>query len=131
MAIDFETWLDHRFGRAVSGEWHPRFIEGAECPDPVPGHLAVDYLTRLFENSEEALRYYSDRQIACGLWELGPGDAHCIYNPAIPFERRERLIGSVATFFREFFDRRCLPSVHQFPNACHAMASMRSRGVFQ
>jgi hypothetical protein len=109
--VAFETWLDRTFGRAVTGDWYPQFVEDDQSPDPVPDHLAVDYLTSLFENSEEALRYYSDRQIACGLWELGPGDAHCVYNPEIPVERRERLIGSVATFFRDFFDRRCLPKL--------------------
>lgn len=109
--VDFETWLDCTFGRAVSGEWHPQFVPEEEWPEPVPDHIAVQYLTRLFENSEAALCYYSDRQIACGLWELGPGDAHCVYNRSIPIEERERLVGSVEILFRDFFDQRCVPKL--------------------
>lgn len=109
----FEAWLDETFGRAVTGDHFPQFVhrDVGEWPDPVPDELALGYLTRLFEHSEEALRYYSDRQIAAGLWELGPGDAHCVYNRGLPIEARERLVGSVATFFRDFFDRRCSPKL--------------------
>lgn len=106
--VDFETWLDRTFGRAVTGEWYSQFVEDENPPDPVPDHLAVEYLTSLFEHPEESLRYYSDRQIACGLWELGPGDTHCVYNREIPIEARERLIGSVEILFRDFFDGRCI-----------------------
>ena len=110
---NFEAWLDEAFGRAVAGESYPQFAyrEVEEWPGPVPDRVALEYLTRLFENSEEALRYYSDLQIAAGLWELGPGDAHCIHNREIPIEDRERLVGSVAIFFRDFFDQHCLPKV--------------------
>ena len=109
--VSFEQWLDETFGRAVCGELYPQFVPLDEWPDPVADHLLVDHLTRLFEQPDEALRYFSDRQIAAGLWELGPGDAHCVYNPEIAIEARERLIGSVATFFRNFFDPRCLPKL--------------------
>lgn len=109
--VSFQTWLDRTFGRAVTGDWFPQFVQDDEWPDLVPDHLAMEYLATLFEVSEEYLRYYSDRQIACGLWELGPGEAHCVYNRSIPVERRERLVASVADFFRDFFDRRCLPKL--------------------
>ena len=109
----FEEWLDETFGRAVMGEHYPEFVhrDVQDWPDPVSSSDAVDYLTRLFEHPEESLRYYSDRQIAPGLWELGPGDAHCVYDQAIPIEKRLRLIGSVETFFRDFFDKRCVPKL--------------------
>lgn len=108
-ATSFEAWLEETFGRAVAGETYPQFVERdvTEWPEPVPDAAAVEYLSRLFENPEESLRYFSDRQIAAGLWELGPGDAHCVYNHEIDVEKRERLIGSVETFFRDFFDKRC------------------------
>ena len=107
----FDAWLDETFGRAVAGETYPQFVwrEVEDWPDPVPDARALEYLTRLFENPEDALRRFSDGQIAAGLWELGPGDAHCIYDRDIPIEARERLVGSAATFFRDFFDKRCLP----------------------
>jgi hypothetical protein len=107
----FDAWLDETFGRAVAGDSYPQFVhrDAGEWPDPVPDAVALDYLTRLFENPEESLRYFSDRQIAVGLWELGPGDAHCVYNRDIAVEQRERLVGAVETLFREFFDTRCLP----------------------
>ena len=109
----FEAWLDETFGRAVTGEAYPQFVhrDVDDWPSSVPDAEALQYLTRLFENSEEGLRYFSDAQIAAGLWELGPGDAHCVYNRDIPVDDRERLIGSVATFFRDFFDKRCLPQL--------------------
>lgn len=109
--VSFETWLDRTFGRAVTIEQYPRFVETDDEPGPIADELAVEYLTRLFEHSQEALRYFSDRQIACGLWELGPGDAHCAFNRDIPIERRERLIGSVGSLFRDFFNLRCLPKL--------------------
>ncbi len=109
----FETWLDETFGRAVAGDSYPQFVhrEVEEWADPVPSTRALEYLTRVFENPQETLRGFSDGQIAAGLWELGPGDAHCVYNREVPFEARERLVGSVEVFFREFFDKRCLPKL--------------------
>ena len=109
--VSFELWLDETFGRAVTGDSYPQFVPLDDWPEPVADALVVDYLTRLFEQPEEALRYYSDRQISAGLWELGPGDAHCVYNMEIDIDARLRLIGSVATFFRDFFDQRCLPKL--------------------
>jgi hypothetical protein len=111
--VSYEEWLDETFGRAVEGEGYPAFVwrDVGEWPDPVPDDLALEYLTRLFDSPEESLRYYSDRQIAAGLWELGPGDAHCVYNRELPIAAREHLIGSVATFFRDFFNTRCAPKL--------------------
>ena len=109
--VSYEMWLDETFGRAVTGDSYPQFVPADDWPDPVCEELAVQYLTRLFENSEVALRFYSDRQISCGLWELGSGDAYSVYDQSIPVEERERLIGSVATFFRDFFDKKCVPKL--------------------
>jgi hypothetical protein len=109
--IDFEEWLDRTFGRAVTGEWYPQFVDSDEWPEPVSDERAIEYLTRLFEHSEESLRSFSDRQISCGLWELGPGDAHCLYNQKLPAEARERAVGAIATFFRDFFNSRCNPTL--------------------
>jgi len=109
--VSYEAWLDETFGRAVTGEYCPQFVRRDDEPPPVSDETALIYLTRLFENSEESLQYFSDRQISCGLWELGPGDSHCAYNRDIPIEDRLRLVGSVATFFRDFFDQRCLPKL--------------------
>lgn len=109
--ISFEAWLDRTFGRAVTGESYPQFVEAEDDWAPLLDPLTAQYLTRLFENPGDALRYYSDRQIACGLWELGSGDAYSVYDRSIPVEERERLIGSVAIFFRDFFDKQCIPKL--------------------
>lgn len=109
--VTFQQWLDETFGRAVNGETYPQFVSRDEWPAPVADHLALDFLTRLFTEPASALLYYSDGQIAAGLWELGPGDAHCIYNSDIGIEERLRLVGSVATFFRKFFDPRCVQAL--------------------
>ena len=109
----FEAWLDETFGRAVAGDFYPEFVhrEVIEWPDSVPHQIACGYLTQVFEHPEDSLRYFSDRQITAGLWELGPGDAHCVYSRDIDVADRERLIASVGTFFRDFFDKRCLPEL--------------------
>ena len=109
----YQEWLDETFGRAVSGESYPQFVhrDVRDVPESAPDADVLAWLTRVFENPEEELRYFSDRQIAPALWELGPGDANCVYNREIPVEARERLIGSVATFFRHFFDKRCVPGL--------------------
>jgi hypothetical protein len=109
--VSYEQWLDETFGRAVTGESYPAFVHRDEEPPPVSDGTALGHLTRLFESAEQSLRYYSDHQIACGLWELGPGDSHCVYNRGIPIEDRLRLVGSVETFFRDVFDKRCLPKL--------------------
>lgn len=109
--ISFEEWLDRTFGRAVTGDWYPQFVDDDEEPEPISDQLAIEYLTRLFERSEESLLQFSDPQITCGLWELGPGDFHCMYNQELPVEARERLIGSITTFFRDFFGPRCSPAL--------------------
>jgi hypothetical protein len=109
----YQAWLDETFGRAVAGETYPQFVhrEVLDVPQSAPDADVVAYLTRVFENPEHELEYFSDRQIAAALWELGPGDSHCVYNRDIPVEARERLIASVATFFRLFFDKRCVPAL--------------------
>jgi hypothetical protein len=111
--VTFEAWLDETFGRAVMGETYPQFVnrDVMDWPDSVRDADALIYLTRVFEQPEDSLRYFSDCQIAAALWELGPGDSHCIYNRDIPILDRERLIASVETFFRDFFDRRCAPAL--------------------
>jgi hypothetical protein len=111
--VSYEDWLDEAFGRAVTGDAYPQFVDRdpSEWPAPVTYELALQYLTRLFEHPGEALRTYSDHQIAAGLWELGPGDAHCVYNADIPVEARERLIGSVEIFFSDFFAASCAPTL--------------------
>jgi hypothetical protein len=109
----YQQWLEETFGRAVTGEAYPQFADrdASECPAPVTDELALEYLTRLFEHPGEALGTYSDRQIAAGLWELGPGDAHCLFNRDLPVEARLRLIGSVEIFFRDFFAEKCVPGL--------------------
>jgi hypothetical protein len=111
--VSYEDWLDETFGRAVTGEAYPQFIEcdPGEWPALVTDELALEYLTRLFEHPGKALRYFSDRQIAAGLWELGPGDAHCLFNRDLPVEARLRLIGSVEILFRDFFAASCVPGL--------------------
>ena len=109
----FEEWLDETFGRAVTGDDYPQFVhrDVREWPEPVPDERALEYLTRLFEHPQHTLRYFSDRQIAAGLWELGPGDMHCVHNRGMALDARERLIGSVEIFFRDFFNLRCVPKL--------------------
>jgi hypothetical protein len=109
----FEAWLVETFGRAVTGESCPQFVyrDVMDWPAPVSDADALRYLTQVFEQPEDSLLYFSDRQIAAALWELGPGDAHCAFNPDILIQDRLRLVASVETFFRDFFDWRCAPAL--------------------
>ena len=65
--LSYSDWLEHAFGREVRIQQAAWFFD-RDCDwwDPEPA-VAVAYLTRLFEQSEPALRWYSDCQIAQGL----------------------------------------------------------------
>ena len=68
--LTFEHWLEHVFSHEVRFQRPAWFFDADhDWWDPKPV-VAVGYLTRLFEDAETALRYFSDSQIAQGLTYL-------------------------------------------------------------
>src|SRR6478609_5677279 len=68
--LSFEDWIEHAFSREVriqQAAWY--FDPNHDWWDPKPVE-AVAYLTRLFEDPERSLCWFSDDQIAQGLTYL-------------------------------------------------------------
>jgi hypothetical protein len=67
--LTYEDWLEHAFGREVHIQQTAWFFDH-DCDwwDPEPA-FAVACLTRLFEHPDPALRWFSDSQIAQGLYK--------------------------------------------------------------
>jgi hypothetical protein len=92
--LSYEDWLEHAFGREVRIQQAAWFFDH-DCDwwDPESA-VAVDYLTRLFEGPEPALRWYSDSQIAQGLTYLvntsATGDNGWFYSTGVAIEDRVR-----------------------------------------
>jgi hypothetical protein len=109
--LSYEAWLEHAFGREVRHQRTPWFFDH-DCDWWAPSHAeAVAYLTRLFEDPEPALEFFSDAQIAQGLTYLvntsAVGDDGHLYDPTLPLADQRRCIESVAIFFARIFAPRC------------------------
>ena len=80
--------------------------------DPEPAQ-AVAYLTRLFEEPEPPLYWFTDAQIAQGLTYLvstsATGDKCWLYAPEVPIAERIRCVDAVAPLFAKLFLPRCTP----------------------
>jgi len=65
--LSFEEWIEHAFSREVHIQQTARYFDpNHDLWDPKPVE-AVAYLTRLFEDPERTLCWFSDDQIAQGL----------------------------------------------------------------
>jgi hypothetical protein len=111
--LAFNDWIEHAFSHEVRFQrtaWY--FDLDCDYWNPAPVE-AVDYLTRLFENSGPALRHFSDAQIAQGLTYLvstsASGDNGWLYSTDVPIAMRLRCIEAVATLFSDLFAPRCTP----------------------
>lgn len=105
----FSGWLRQVFDHPVTDpEWY--WDIEADTSEPAPLEC-VEYLTRLFEDSEPVLAPYSDAQIDQGLWYLV--DASCsnhmfsLTELGVPWPHRQRGIRSISTLFERLFARRC------------------------
>ena len=111
--LTFEHWLEHVFSHEVRFQRPAWFFDADhDWWDPKPV-VAVGYLTRLFEDAETALRYFSDSQIAQGLTYLvstsASGDNGWLYSRDVQLEERVRCIEAVASLFVQIFVPRCTP----------------------
>ncbi len=68
--LAFEQWIEHAFGHEVRHQRNPWFFDpDPDWWDPKPVQ-PVDYLTRLFEEPDQHLEWFTDAQIARGLTYL-------------------------------------------------------------
>jgi hypothetical protein len=111
--LPFEDWLEHAFGPAVRpgrNAWY--FDEDIDWWDPAPA-TAVAHFTRLFQDPEPALRYFSDEQIAQGLTYLlstsASGDNCWFSTTSVALPDRLGCIAAIATFFAQLFAPKCTP----------------------
>ena len=119
--LSFEDWLEHAFGHEVRFQQPAWFFDpDSDWWDPGPVE-AVAYLTRLFEEPEPALRWFSDGQIAQGLTYLvstsASGDNGWLYAPTVPVDDRRRCVEAVGSFFAQLFAPRCTPHLSHLSEA--------------
>jgi hypothetical protein len=111
--LSYEDWLEHAFGHEVriqQAAWF--FDQNCDLWDPEPA-VALAYLTRLYEDPEPALRWFSDNQIAQGLTYLldmsASGDKGWFSSTEVPIESRVRCVEAIASLFARLFVLRCTP----------------------
>ena len=111
--LSFEEWIEHAFSREVriqQAAWY--FDPNHDLWDPKPVE-AVAYLTRLFEDPERTLCWFSDDQIAQGLTYIvgtsGSGDNGWLSAIEVPVEARVRCVEAIGKLFDRLFAPRCTP----------------------
>lgn len=111
--LPYEDWVEHCFSHAVrpqAAAWH--FDLDADLWAGSPEET-VAHLTRLFEDPEPALFYFSDAQIAQGLDYIisnAAGDLLAsIREPSLPLETRLRCARSIGAVYDRLFAPRCTP----------------------
>ncbi len=112
--FSFEEWVVAIFDLPVLDEPYPDDCIspdiGDECKYPA---IAIDYVTRLFENPTFLLDTYSDKQIEQSLrfllHNMYSGYLWLLSEKSVPWEKRQRCIESMYTLFEQVFAVRCVP----------------------
>jgi hypothetical protein len=118
MGLSYEQWIEHAFNHEVRHQRNPWFFDpDHDWWDPKPVQ-AVDYLTRLFEEPDQHLEWFTDAQIAQGLTYLvstsASGDNGWLYTREVPTADRLHCIEATASLFEKLFAPRCTPTLsHQ------------------
>ena len=110
-ALSFEDWIEHAFGHEVPFQRQQWFFDiNSDFWDPEP-EQAVAYLTRLFEDPEAPLYWFTDAQIAQGLTYLvstsASGDNGWLCATEVPIAERIRCVNSIVSLFAKLFMPRC------------------------
>jgi hypothetical protein len=113
--LSFEEFVEFQFGHAIRPHGNPWFFDiDGDWWEPEP-RTGVGYLTRLFSNGPEVLRWFSDAQIAQGLDGLintsAVGDQPWMRDPVTSAEERAAAWEAVALFFAEMLAPRCSPTL--------------------
>jgi hypothetical protein len=109
--LSFEEFVDFQFGPAVRMHGNPWYLDlEADWWDPEP-RTGIAYLTRLFSEGAQVLRWFSDAQIAQGLGGLvntaAIGGRPWMYDPVTPANERAAVWSAIAIFFAEVLAPRC------------------------
>jgi len=113
--LSFEAFVEFQFGHAIRPHGNPWYFDlDGDWWEPEP-RTGVAYLTRLFSEGPEALQWFSDAQIAQGLYGLvntsAVGDQPWMHDPDTPAEDRAAAWNAVAIFFAETLAPRCSPTL--------------------
>jgi hypothetical protein len=98
----FEQWLELFFVRSQ------HFSHEEELPPAV----AVEYITRLFENAREILGRFPEDRVAQGVREIvanGSEYRWALADESIPWVARQRCARSMVCLFEQYFAPRCKP----------------------
>jgi hypothetical protein len=113
--LAFEPWVEHVFSHTVSYQgaaWY--FDVDADIWDG-PSALTVRHLTRLFDDPEAALEYFSDAQIAQGLYYLidsgAGGLVLSLLDEAVPLPARQECLGAIPRLFERLLEPRVAPAL--------------------
>lgn len=111
--LSFEDWVEHCFSHEVplhGSAWY--FDLGSDLWWGSPAET-VGHITRLFEDPEPPLAFFSDAQIAQGLDYIinnAAGDLLAsIREPSLPIDTRLRCARSIARVYDRLFAPRCTP----------------------
>lgn len=111
--LSYDDWINYVFDHAVPFYEQPWYFDGdADWWNPDPA-LAIDHLTRLFENPEPLTDQFADSQIAQGLHYLVSASAgsYCRFlaDASVPVDSRIACIAAMQTAFARIFQPRCQP----------------------
>jgi hypothetical protein len=112
-SLSYEAWIEHVFSHEVRPYRNAWYFDPDCDMWSAPAWLSVGYLTRLFENPEPALAYFSDAQIAQGLHYLidsgAGGVVLALGDESVPLIDRERCVRAIEILFANLFAARCTP----------------------
>ncbi|MDA8244507.1 MAG: hypothetical protein M0025_10370 [Elusimicrobia bacterium] len=107
--ITFEEWLKGRFDKPEGPE--PWYYDSQSDPPEPPHEVSLKYLYKLFSESGELLKNYSDRQVNDGLHYLfSPSNSNEIYaltDKMLPLEERLKAVESIHQLYTDCFFARC------------------------
>lgn len=107
--ISFEDWVKGRFDHPAGLE--PWYYDHHACPADPSAEVSLKYLSRLFSESGELLKKYSDRQVNEGLWYLlspaSSNEALSLIDTALPLSERVKGVASIYRLYADCFFVRC------------------------
>ncbi|MGD9641585.1 MAG: hypothetical protein AB7V08_02480 [Elusimicrobiales bacterium] len=107
--INFQEWVKGRFDKPEGPEpWYYDYKN--DPPEPSPA-LSLQYLRKLFSESGEVLKGYSNRQLKDGLWYLfdpsNSNELFCLLDETLPLKERLETVDAIYLLYRECFFKRC------------------------
>ncbi len=109
----FDQWINLIFDCSTDDPITP--LNAAPISVECTPELTVQYLTRLFQKSGEALQSCSDSQVNSGLWHIGSNASSdymlALLDKSVPWPERQQAVRAMYTLFERCFAVRCLPGL--------------------